>query len=196
MKFNFPSSEAYDHAAWMLGVERNALMAIGEVESGAAGAFNSDGTPVVLFERHIFDRLTGGRYRGARVFGADTSWSAVSEPSPGGYGPSRVQHERLDYAATLDRSAALRATSWGLFQILGSNCVEAGFRDLQSFINAMYRDVDEHLRALVMFIRSNSLMLEALREKNWAEFARRYNGPDYQKNRWDVKAAEAYERLK
>ena len=35
-------------------------------------------------------------------------------------------------------------------------------------------------------------MLPALQNKNWAEFARRYNGPAYAQNRYDEKLAEAY----
>ena len=35
-------------------------------------------------------------------------------------------------------------------------------------------------------------MAEALRKKNWAAFAKAYNGPGYAKNQYDTKLAAAY----
>src|SRR5688500_14158988 len=156
--------------------ETAALRAVAEVEAGPDGGFNDDGTPVVLFERHKFDRLTNGRFRGKRVPGLPATVASISEPSWGGYGPKAAQHKKLDFAAALDREAALKSASWGLFQILGENYAAAGFDSLQAFVNAMIRDVDGHLRALTMFIRSNRELLTSLRSRDWAVFAYNYNG--------------------
>jgi hypothetical protein len=38
-------------------------------------------------------------------------------------------------------------------------------------------------------------MLTALQAKNWAEFAKRYNGPAYAQNRYDEKLAKAYAKF-
>lgn len=38
-------------------------------------------------------------------------------------------------------------------------------------------------------------MLPALQAKDWAEFARRYNGPAYKENRYDEKLAKAYQKF-
>lgn len=35
-------------------------------------------------------------------------------------------------------------------------------------------------------------MLQALKSKDWAEFAYRYNGEGYAANQYDIKLAEAY----
>jgi hypothetical protein len=47
------------------------------------------------------------------------------------------------------------------------------------------------LDGFVRFIRINGLA-KPLIDLNWAEFARRYNGPDYAKNAYDAKMAAAY----
>lgn len=163
------------------------MKAIAVVEAGPQGAFLQDGRPVILFERHLFHRLTDGRF---------DSDSDISDARPGGYGAGGAwQHERLKSAALLDREAALKSCSWGLFQILGRNHEEAGFPILQRFINAMYRSADDHLRALVMFIRHDDRLVDAIRTKDWTSFARVYNGPAYAVHRYDGRIETAYLNL-
>ena len=197
MKDDFPSREAFEHAAWFLMCESRALRAVAQVEAGAAGGFNDDGTPVVLFERHKFDGHTKGRFRGRKCPGVPAAVSVISSPvwDAKTYGPTSIQHRKLDFAASLDREAALKSASWGLFQILGENYAVAGFDDLQSFINAMIRDVDGHLRALVMFIRHNRALLTAVRSRDWPIVALHYNGRRFKENQYDTKMAVAYAKL-
>lgn len=182
-----PTEAAYAAAAWLLLVEPNALKAIAMVESGDAGAFLDSGEPVILYERHLFSALTRGRF--------DREHADISNPQPGGYGPLKEQHPKLQRAAALDRDAALKSCSWGLFQILGQNHVRAGYPSLQRFITAMYRSAEDHLRALVMFIRHDERLVDAARGKDWAAFAYVYNGPAYARNKYDVRIAQAYALL-
>lgn len=200
MKPDTPSPEAYVHAAWLLGCEPAALQAIAEVEAGSAGAFLDSGEPVILYEPHVFHRLTGGRFDGKRVSGvaAGTKWAQLSfrEWQPGTYGPTSVQHQRLAAAALLDRDAALQSCSWGLFQILPTpGTLFCGFGTLQRFVNAMYGSADDHLRALVFFVRLDGRLVEALRAKDWTAFAATYNGPQHERNRYAPRIADAYARL-
>lgn len=196
IKADRPLALSYAHAAWFLLVEPAALEAVGEVEAGPYGAFLDDGRPVLLYERHIFHRLTNGRFAGAIAPGDfPREVSELSLPTAGGYGAVSIQHDKLAAAAKLDRDAALKACSWGCFQILGLNHAEAGFPNLQRFVNAMYRSADDHLRALVMFLRHDERLVDALRGHDWAEFASRYNGPQFARNKYDVKLAAAYARL-
>jgi len=188
VKADRPTDEGYAAAAWLLMAEPRALKAIAQVEAGPEGAFLPDDRPVVLFERHVFRRLTDGRF--------DHDAPDLSNAVPGGYGSSGPwQHERLARAALLDRDAALCSTSWGLYQLMGFNHGVAGFPVLQRFINAMYRSADDHLRALVIFIRNNDHLVDAIRAKAWDEFARNYNGPQYAQSQYDKRIAKAYERL-
>ena len=195
-RVDFPSADAFAHAAWLLRCEIPAMRAFAEVEAGHEGAFYDSGEPVILFERHHFYRLTHGRHAGARVPGVSADWARICERTPGGYGPSSQQHLRLQAAAALDRDAALRSASWGLFQIMGSNHASCGYPKLQRFITAMYREVDDHLRAFVMFIRHNEQLTDALRARDWPTAARLYNGPLFARNQYDHKLAAAYARHK
>lgn len=176
----------------MLSCEVASIKAVTRVESGPLGGFLDDDTPVILFERHLFHRLTGGKYDAVKLSTTKPEHSFLSMVTPGGYGPSSLQHAKLAAAALLDRDAALKSCSWGLFQILGLNFERAGFQRLQRFINAMYRSVDDHLRAFVNFVQSDESLADAIRTKNWPSFARQYNGPAYAKNKYDEKLAEAY----
>ncbi len=53
----------------------------------------------------------------------------------------------------------------------------------------------KHLEAFCAFISANAALLRAMREKNWAEFARRYYGEDYAVNRYDTRLKAAYENF-
>lgn len=179
------TEQDFQEAAQLLNVDIPAIKAVAEVESRGAG-FLPDGRPKILFERHVFHRLTNGVWDGNNP--------GISNKRAGGYGQAgEWQHERLDRAAKLHRSAALQSASWGKFQIMGFNYEAAGFDDLQSFINAMYKSEGEHLKAFCNFVISNGLADE-LRNHEWARFARRYNGENYRINKYDEKLAAAYKR--
>jgi hypothetical protein len=195
-KADYPGPESYAAAAWLLMVEVAAIRAVGQIEAGTQGAFLETDEPVILFERHVFDRLTNARHRGAIVPGSNNeTWRLIAWPNPGGYGPYSVQHRRLQAAAALDREAALKSASYGLFQILGTNHVAAGYPSLQRFVTAMYRSVDDHLRALVMFLRHDERLVDALRAKDWPAFARIYNGPSFAAHNYHGRLADAYARI-
>jgi hypothetical protein len=175
----------WQDAADALDVPVAAIKAVAEVEAPGSG-FLSSGEPRILFERHKFHNHTGGKW--------DKTHPNISHPKWGGYGKESAQHGRLQEAAALDREAALKSASWGRFQILGENYKQAGFDTLQAFINAMYRDEASHLRAFVQFLKNDSRLLTALQKRNWATFARYYNGPAFAEHQYDVRLASAYRK--
>lgn len=177
----------FQEAADRLRCDVAAIRAVAEVESLGRGFYAGSDEPIILFERHVFHRLTEGKY--------DKLIPDLSSSKPGGYGASSEQHKRLQRAAAYDRTAALKSASWGQFQIMGFNHALAGFADLQSFINAMYRDTRSQLQAFVRFIQADKAMWDALIKHDWATFARRYNGPAYRENKYDTKLAQAHERF-
>ncbi|WP_207483115.1 N-acetylmuramidase family protein [Arenibaculum pallidiluteum] len=179
-------------AAAALGCEPAVLSAVIAVETGGRGGFLDEAPPRrprILFEAHVFSRLTAGRW--------DASHPGLSRPrwgGPGTYGPAGAhQHERLAHAAALNGPAALQACSWGLFQILGENHRLCGFEDPESFARAMARDEAAQLDAFLAFVRARGLV-PLLRARDWTAFARRYNGPGQAGNRYDARLAAAYER--
>jgi hypothetical protein len=174
---------AYEAAAASLGVDVATIKAVADVET-AGDAFDALGRPRILFERHYFHRLTSGRF--------DLTHARVSAQSAGGYGTFSAQYGKVEEAYALDADAALRSASWGRFQIMGDNFIAAGFSSSHEFVKAMTRSEEAQLRAFVSFVLSRGTMAEALRQKNWAAFARAYNGPGYAKNQYDTKLAASY----
>lgn len=180
------TDQDWQDASKSLSVPVASIKAVAEVEAPGS-AFLPSGEPRILFERHKFSGHTGGKY--------DHTHPDISHPKWGGYGKESSQHGRLAKASALDREAALKSASWGRFQILGENYKQAGFDSLQEFINAMYRSEADHLKAFVAFIKADAKLWKALVTRDWAQFARRYNGPAYATHAYDVKLRKAYERL-
>jgi len=181
-------------AAEAAGLDPAALKAIDEVESRGAG-FLPDGQPKILFEGHIFWKQL--IVRGIEPAGAASGHEDILFPTwdRTKYGPESAQHSRLQRAAVIDREAALCSASWGRFQVMGFNWRVCGFQSLQAFINAMYRDEAEHLAACLGYIKGTGLM-PALQRRDWAAFAKGYNGPACAANNYEVKLARAHAEAK
>jgi hypothetical protein len=161
------------------------LWSVLSVETCGCG-YLPDRRPKILFERHVFSRLTGHRY--------DADDADISQPTAGGYGAGGAnQYERLSAAMQLDRSAALQSASWGLGQIMGENFAAAGFADAEKMVSAMTLSEDNQLKAMVSFMNTMHL-IGTLQAHDWAGFARRYNGPNYAANNYDALLAHFYER--
>jgi N-acetylmuramidase/Putative peptidoglycan binding domain len=181
-----PLSEAgLAEVAGKLGAGLPALWAVMTVETRGCG-FMSDRRPVILYERHIFHRRTNGKF--------DDAAPDISHAAAGGYGArGDHQYERLARAIALDRTAALESTSWGLGQVMGFNAADVGFRDVEAMVAAMSQSEDLQFQAMAGFIAGNNLS-SFLQQGDWAGFAYRYNGTDYQKNAYDTKLAKAHAR--
>lgn len=171
-----------------------ALRAVIEVEAKGSG-FNSDGTPVILFERHIFRRRLLANGKESLAVRLTKERPDLCYTSMGAYGKYSAQHDRMAEASKYDRTSALESASWGLFQIMGFHWKSLGFPTLQSFINTMYRDEMGQLDAGIRFIKMNKLDVH-LRNENWAAFAKGYNGASYKVNKYDEKLAAAYNKFK
>ncbi len=176
----------FETAARDLQCEVAAIRAVADTEAKDS-PWDFYGRPVILFERHKFAGHTGGRFSGTHP--------DLSQTRYGGWGLPGKQYERLRRAAMLDETAALKSASWGLFQILGENYRTAGYATVAAFVTGMMQSRVNHLRAFVAFVGANSGLKRAIQQKDWADFARRYNGKDYRKNDYDGKMSRAYARL-
>ncbi|AOA58906.1 N-acetylmuramidase family protein [Acinetobacter larvae] len=178
--------------ATALAVSVAALRAVIEVECRNSG-FNLDGTPVILFERHVFRQRLIANGKANIAAQAMRERPDLCNTSSGNYGLYSAQHGRLNVAAQYHRDSALESASWGLGQVMGYHWKSLGYASLQTFINAMYRDEASQLEAMCGYIKVNNLV-KALKNKDWKAFARGYNGPAYAINKYDVKLAAAYKK--
>ncbi len=169
----------------LLGIDAPTLWAVVSVETRGCGFYPSR-KPQILFERHIFHRLTQG------VF--DATAPALSQPSAGGYSkPSGDQYVRLQAAMVLNEDAALQSASWGIGQVMGFNAVAAGFADAKDMVASFTQGEDTQLRASAQFILGSGLQT-ALQSQDWAAYAEGYNGPSYAINAYDEKLQLAHAR--
>lgn len=169
-----------------LGANAADLWTVISVETSGCG-FLADRRTKILFERHVFSRLTNGQF--------DTSNPSVSNPTAGGYGPpGAAQYSRLASAFELDPDAALKSCSWGIGQVMGFNARKVGFASVRQMVTRMNDSEGAQVRAMAMFIRSNALD-GPLRTHDWTRFARGYNGPDYRINNYDNRLASSFAQL-
>jgi hypothetical protein len=148
--------------------------------------FDAQDRPLVLFERHHFHRLTRGKF--------DESHPDLSNKVAGGYGTSASQYGRFSRAFQLDPQAAMKATSWGLGQVMGFNHLVAGYPTVDEFVEAMKESEGKQLDASINFIIHNNLD-DDLRDHSWASFAKGYNGSGYKKNQYDKKLKDFYTKF-
>ena len=179
-------------AADRLGVPLASVMAINQVESRGEG-FASNGRPVILFERHVMHaRLQANGLSESEADSLAVAFPSVVNRTPGGYLGGTAEHQRLAAARMVHEDSALESASWGLFQIMGYHWQRLGYHDAQHFADTMALSEAAQLDAFVTFIETEPALHKALKARKWAEFARRYNGPAYAKNLYDVKLARAY----
>lgn len=169
-----------------MGCDPAVIQAVCDVES-AGGGFLPDGRPKILFERHLFHRFTNGQF--------DDDHPNISNPSPGGYGLAGAnQYDRMHEAAVLDRIAALRATSWGMFQCLGDNFKMLKYTSVEAMVSDFYIGERQHLVGFRLFCDAANCTRYLRPPPNFPAFARVYNGPNYAASGYHSKLEAAYRK--
>lgn len=169
--------------ASQIGCGEDELHAVLEVET-SGGAADRQGRLKMLFEPHVFYRNLSGAKRDAAVAAglAYPNWRS---------GYPADSYPRFLHACQIDQTAAIKAASWGLGQILGENFKAAGFASPQAMLQAFTESEAAHLEAMVQFIKANG-MARALQRHDWAAFASRYNGPKYATHNYHGRLAAAF----
>ena len=178
--------------AELLDVEPAALKAVAEVETGGKGGFFAPGKPAILFEGHIFWREL--KKRGINpedhVQGNENilypKWERMH------YKGGLNEYGRLEQARLINREAADASASWGMFQVMGFNYAACGEKSVKGLVDAMVKSEFNQLILAGRFIKQTKTMHVALQNKDWATFAKCYNGPRYAENQYDKKLAAAY----
>lgn len=186
--FSRLSNEDFKKAADFLGCEEAIIRAVVEVES-SGGGFLPSNRPKILFEAHLFARHTKNAHNKTHPNISSQSWNKTL------YKGGEKEYERLEEALKLNEEAALASCSYGMFQILASNFKSCGFGSVEDFAKAQIKGEREQLESFLKFIKANQLdiVLEAL---NFPLFAKRYNGPSYRSNKYDIKLQNSYEKWK
>lgn len=170
-----------------IGVGEDEIHAVLDVEAAGSG-FDSQGRVKALYEPHIAYR-EANKLKDKTVLNklvkAGLAYPAWRRDYP------KDSYPRIEAACAVDETIALKATSWGLGQVMGFNCIAAGYDSPQVMVTAFADDEEKHLDAMVNFIITNGLDDE-IRRHDWAGFARGYNGAGYKENKYDTKLAAAF----
>jgi len=162
----------------------------------AGHAYNSVGWPDFLFEPHKFyQNIPKAKLQTA----IDEGLAYKSWKGPGSYPKTpALRVEQFLKAAALDETAAIESASWGLGQILGSECEEAGYPTPQAMLQAFMDSEEAQIRGMLNLIKHRGLDKDLRNFPNMAacrHFALRYNGAAYAKNNYHVKLQSAFNRL-
>ena len=180
------SPQAFADAARMLGCEVAAFQAVVDVEANGIG-FDNHGRPKALYEPHKFWKhaTKAQREKAAKQGLAYPKWKPRNYP--------KDSYPRIAAAMQINADAALKATSWGLPQILGENYELAGYDSAEQMVEAFCAGEDAQIAAMAHFIKSTGLDRH-LRSKNWAKLAEGYNGKAYAEHGYDRKLLIAYRK--
>lgn len=185
------SEQDYRAIASEYGLEVAHVRAVVEVETNGSG-FDSRRRVKILYEPHIMWRelkTAKARTEAARR-GVVVYQKQGTKPYPRSMDE---QYARLEAAMAVNERAALNSCSWGLGQIMGFNAQAAGYSSAADMVEDFKTGERAQLRAMMRLAASWGL-IEALRQRDWARFARRWNGAGYKKNRYDVKLQAAYDK--
>jgi hypothetical protein len=171
-------------AAKALGVNAAKIWTVWDVEASANPFI--DGLPTILYEPHIFSRLTKHAYDSSHSAISSKSWNKKLYP-----GSQKGRWDQVLKATSLDVDAGLSAASYGGFQIVGMNHKVCGYTTPWDFVYSQSRDERSQLLAFVAFVDNNGLK-RALQNGDWAAFAKGYNGSAYRENKYDERLAKAY----
>jgi len=157
------------------------IRAVAAVESSGA-AFDKRGRPKILFERHKFHSLTGGKW----------SVSTFSNRVRGGY--SDDSWGKLLDACARDPDAAFASCSWGKFQVMGFNWAALQFESAFDLAASTIEGEAGHYELLVRYVEAEKLTRAlsklSTNPESCRDFAKGYNGEDYAAGGYHHKLAE------
>jgi hypothetical protein len=183
----------FEAAAQRLGCEVEALLAVVDVECGIGrSGFDKNGRPIILYEPHWFSRLTNPkrRYDQSHPEVSYLKWRERPYPKD-----QEGVWALMRSAFILEEDAALAATSWGRFQIMGFNHDFCGYSSPRDLVTALCQSEQNQLKAFEAFVRAKAID-DDLQRRDWAGFALVYNGSGYAENKYDQKMAQRYEARK
>lgn len=186
----------YREVAEELGVEVAAIKAVVDIEAGSTHqGFYAPGKPLINFDLAMFRRFAGNH--GINLSNYHLSHAVVfAAPNAKRHGSHQsAQQARLAAAREIDNTTAIEGTFWGMFQIGGFNWARCGAKDINDFVRRMSNSERDQLDMFAQFIKSTGLV-KYLKAKDWASFARGYNGTAYARRGYHTRLASSYARHK
>lgn len=162
-------------AAKALGIPAHNIHAVIMKESSGDG-FGDDGKATILYEPHIFSRYTQHRFDQDYPSISYRRWKPPNRRDRD-HAYNTTQEQRwgmLLFAASLDYVAAVKACSWGLFQVMGFNYELSGCDHVTQFVRAMHVSEQRQFQLWLVFLEQSDL-LEPLKKGDWLAFALGYN---------------------
>ncbi len=180
---------AIKYEACRIGVEAESLAAFIEVESGGKGLDEATGKIIIQFEPAHFRKM--------EPYAPSGKWSV-----------NGVERQKAEWAAfneafSISPDSAMMATSIGLGQVLGLHWKRLGYTSVGEMWDDAKRGEDRQIFQMAEFIRTDTILLNALTRKDWHTVAVRYNGAKYKEmaKKWgrepyDISMKKAYEKFK
>ncbi len=169
------------------------LKTLCKVETGGKGGFIDNGRAVILFEGHVFWRELKRAGINPAPYGEKFPNIVYPQWDKNQYRGGTAEYLRLTMAQSINKVAALRSTSWGMFQIMGFNFPLCNESTIDGFVTKMNESEAAQLRLSLNYI-VNAGILPLLNNHQWSEFAKLYNGKEYKENKYDQKLRDTYEK--
>lgn len=181
--------KAIEKIADRLQVPLSSLLAVAETESGGRATWPVHGQPMpaIRFEGHYFHRRLKGKQLEEAVAAGLAHPRAGRVKNPRSF---EARYDMLQRAMKINAQAALESISMGLGQVMGAHWKSLGFKSVEEMWQFAKSGIPGQVEIMARFIEKNNLARH-LRSKNWAAFAKAYNGPAYKKNAYDTKMATA-----
>lgn len=155
-----------------LRVQPAVFLAVVDIEAAGEGYLSkTDFRMKALFEAHVFSRFTNHRYDASHPNISSRSWNRSL------YKGGAREYDRIAEAANLDETAALRAVSWGLGQVLGMNYQMLDFRTPQEMVENFKQSEDNQFDGMIKFCEKSGALSRLQRAiPDFVGFTRIYNG--------------------
>jgi hypothetical protein len=171
-------AESEELVAKKAGIPVDVLRAFKKTESGGRA-------DAIRFEPHLFIKRRPDLTGSIPFTKGLKSFSVVR---------SETNKAAFDHAFSLDQDAAVRSTSWGLYQVLGGYLLKA-YGSPETAVTKFYKNPElaSDLTVAAWFNDSSSAV-KAANELDWRTLARRYNGPGNVDN-YSAKLKKNYESV-
>lgn len=178
----------FQFVADQLGVEVAAMKAVVSIEAGAAmKGFWAPGVPVINYDASV--------YKTAAAKATSKAGDKNAKVPEGLTGYALKEWKQLTNARHKNRQAADMSCFWGMFQIGGFNYKLCGCASIEEFVEKMSESELAQLELFARFLENTGIVTH-LRNKDWAKFARAYNGASYARRGYHTRMANAYKKFK